>query len=112
MTESQLTSIPDDLLNYPSETEWIEYKKNNFKPEDIGEYISALSNSACLHRKEFGYIIWGIEDQTKKIVGTDFKPRNETVKGQELENWLATNLSPRIDFEIHEFNCKGFPSFV
>ena len=109
MTESQLTSILADLLNYPSETEWIEYKQNNFKPEDIGEYISALSNSACLHRKEFGYIVWGIEDQTKKIVGTDFKPRKKFVKGQELENWLATNLNPRINFEVYEFNYKGFP---
>jgi predicted HTH transcriptional regulator len=82
MTESQLTSTLYDLLNYPSETEWIEYKQNNFKPEDIGEYISALSNSACLHRKKFGYIVWGIKDQTKKIVGTDFRPRTETVKGR------------------------------
>lgn len=109
MTESQLTSILDDLLNYPSETEWIEYKQNNFKPDEIGEYISALSNSACLHKKEFGYIVWGIEDNTKEIVGTTFKPRMTRIKGQELENWLATHLNPRIDFEIHEFNCKGFP---
>ncbi len=96
MTESQLTSILDDLLNHPSETEWIEYKQNNSKPESIGEYISALSNSACLHKKEFGYIIWGVEDQTKKIVGTDFKPRRKTVKGQGARK-LACNQSKPTD---------------
>jgi len=41
-----IISIFPEFLLLPAETEWIEFKKNNYKPEDIGEYISALSNSA------------------------------------------------------------------
>ena len=32
-----------------------------------------------------------------------FKPRLQKVGSQELENWLSTQLDPRIDFEICEF---------
>jgi predicted HTH transcriptional regulator len=35
-----------ELLKLPKETEWVEFKHNNSKPDEIGEYISALSNSA------------------------------------------------------------------
>ena len=34
-------SIVNDLLKYPNETEFLEFKGNNQKPEEIGEYISA-----------------------------------------------------------------------
>ena len=36
-----------ELISLPSETEWLEFKHNNFDPEMIGEDISALANSAA-----------------------------------------------------------------
>lgn len=33
----------------PHEVEWIELKTNFWNPKEIGEYISALSNSATIH---------------------------------------------------------------
>jgi ATP-dependent DNA helicase RecG len=62
-----------------------------------------------LHRKSDGYLIWGIENNTHKVVGTSFKPKTEKVKGQELENWLSTQLAPRIDFQIFEGTVEGLP---
>lgn len=44
----RLASLVRELVNLPAETEWLEFKRNNERPEDIGEYISALSNSAAL----------------------------------------------------------------
>lgn len=41
-------SLIDRLRQLPVETEWLEYKMNNYEPELIGEYISALSNSATI----------------------------------------------------------------
>ena len=38
--------------------EWFEYKENWFQPIALGEYISALSNSAALVGKKYGYFIW------------------------------------------------------
>lgn len=43
-----LQSLVRELAKLPDETEWIEFKCNNKQPQMIGEYISALSNSAAL----------------------------------------------------------------
>jgi len=63
------------LAALPEEAEWVEFKANQKDPEGIGEYISALSNSAALKRKTAAYLIWGVEDQTHRLVGTRFRPR-------------------------------------
>ncbi|MEK7571488.1 MAG: hypothetical protein AAB553_04375 [Patescibacteria group bacterium] len=43
------SEILERLITLPKETEWVEFKQNNSRADDIGEYISALSNGACLH---------------------------------------------------------------
>lgn len=106
MSTDYLIPLLEDLIALPHETEWVEFKENNSKPEHIGQYISAISNSATLQEKPKGYIVWGIEDKTHKVVGTSFMPRLEKVGNQELENWLSTQLSPRIDFRIREFQYQ------
>ncbi|WP_292803682.1 ATP-binding protein [Nostoc sp. NMS7] len=73
----------------------------------IGEYISALSNSAALHCQNTGYIVWGIEDKTHKVVGTQFKPKQAKKGNEELENWLFKLLFPKINFKIHEFTFQS-----
>ena len=69
ITEQQdyYLSLIERLRRLPVETEWLEYKSNNTDPQMIGEYISALSNSAALASKEKGYLIWGIDDATHEI---------------------------------------------
>ena len=96
-----------DLINLPYETEWVEFKQNNFKPDEIGEYISALSNSACLHKKDYGYLVFGIENSTNNVVGTSFKPKEFKIGNEELENWLHKLLEPSIDFRVIETNYNG-----
>ncbi|MEO6637131.1 MAG: ATP-binding protein [Ginsengibacter sp.] len=103
MTKSNLQILLKDLQALPKECEWVEFKVNNSRPEDIGEYISALSNSACYHKKEYGFLVFGIENESHRFLGTKFKPSTEKIGNQELENWLATQLNPRIDFNIFEF---------
>lgn len=97
----------DELLALPAETEWVEFKHNNEKPEEIGEYLSALSNGAALHGKQAGYIVWGIEDGTRRILGTTFQPHRAKVGNEALENWLLRLLTPRIDLMIFEFEHDG-----
>jgi ATP-dependent DNA helicase RecG len=109
----ELVALVDELTALPKETEWVEFKVNKAIPEDIGKYLSALSNSATLHQKEKGYLAFGIEDGTHNVVGTTFKPRQRKVKGQELESWLANNLDPSMNFVIHEFEYKpGVPVVI
>ena len=79
MTQEELIRLLSELRALPSETEWVEFKSNYVNPEEIGEYLSALANSASLHKKEAAYLVWGIEDTTHRVVGTDFKPRLDKV---------------------------------
>ena len=108
--EQYFYSIPGlmhELKALPKETEWIEFKANRADPQEIGEYLSALSNSASLHGKSCGYILWGLEDKTHKIIGTTFRPRQAKIGNEELENWLLTQLDPRVDVRIHEGDIDG-----
>ena len=85
----------------------MEFKHNKAVPDDIGQLISALSNSAALVRKPWGYLVWGVEDATHRIIGTEFKPRQTRVGNEELENWLARLLTPRINFQIYDFSYEN-----
>lgn len=97
-----------DELRGCGELEWIEFKVDYAEPQMIGEYLSALSNGACLHDKEFGYLVFGIDDKTREMIGTTFKPRHAKGKGNEdLEPWLARLLSPRVDFRIFDYDYDG-----
>ena len=80
---------------------------NNSNPNEIGEYISALSNSAVLKNESFGYLIWGVQNKTHEIVGTSFSPKAEKVGNEELENWLLRLLSPKIAINFYEFEVDG-----
>ena len=57
-----LAGLVRELCKLPKETEWVELKVNDAKPQEIGEYISALSNSAALAGKAFAYLVWGVAD--------------------------------------------------
>lgn len=95
-------SLIERLRLLPEETEWLEYKVNNFEPELIGEYISALSNSAAICDREKAYLVWGINNETHEIDGTAFAPRKAKKGNEEIENWLAGGLNPRVDFKFIE----------
>lgn len=102
METHELNILIQELTALPHESEWVEFKKNNSNPQKIGEYISALANSACIENKEFAYLIFGVNDDNHKIVGTTFRPKKEKIGNQELENWLTTQLNPPTGFYIHE----------
>ena len=107
MTISELKNIVFELSKETKEQEWFEFKLNNkLDNQTIGEYISALSNSACLQNRDFGYLIWGVNDNTHEIEGTKVSLKNKKVGNQELEFWFNLNLQPKIDFSIHEFEYE------
>ena len=100
-------TLEELIALYKKESEWIEFKVDNEKPEMIGEYISALANAATLHDMQKAYLIYGIEDETLDLIGTKFKPKITKKGNEELENWLHRLLEPNIDFTIYEFECQG-----
>ena len=112
MQEKNLHDLLYELLQQNGENPWLEFKSNvasqkaSVTPEGIGEYISALANGATISNKDFGYLILGIEDQTQRIIGTNFKPSSFKLSNQEYEIWLRNMIYPKINFEIFEFTCE------
>ncbi len=72
----------------------------------MGEYISALSNSAAIMGKKFAYFVWGINDKNHEIVGTSFNC-NQDVNHEPLKHYLARQFSPDINFTFEELLMEG-----
>lgn len=52
-----IISIIEELRAYDTEREWFEFKENWFNSNELGEYISALANSAAIDGKKYAYFV-------------------------------------------------------
>lgn len=102
-----LVSLVRELCKVTGESEWVEFKVNVREPEEVGEYISALANSAALVGKAFAYVVWGISDRDHSVVGTSFDPSVARVGNEALENWLLRLLEPRLNFRFFQVPMDG-----
>jgi len=100
MTQVALLELVDRLCARRREGMTVEFKMNLRDPDQIGEYISALANSAALEGAERAWLIWGIDDSAV-VRGTSFDPFVEKVKNQSLIMWLQHQTAPKADFEFH-----------
>lgn len=113
MNIEDLEQLIKELRALPKESDWVEFKGSNWNPDKLGSNISALSNAALLQGKRNGYIVYGIEDGSHDIIGTDFNPDTTKIKSQEIENYIATQLQPRTSFNIfkHTIDNKDIVVF-
>ena len=100
--ENEKITILQYLLSLRTENEWLECKHNNTDPDMIGEYISALVNSAILEGQDKAYLIYGVDNDTKEPIGTTFNFKSAKKGNQELENYILTQLEPRINFKVFD----------
>ena len=85
----------DKLLDYllnQGESEFIEFKSNNYNALNMGQLISALANGAVLKKKDEAYLVMGVSNNLE-VVGTTFDPESHKEKSQPIQNYFATNLS-------------------
>lgn len=95
-------------LRFRHEDEVVEFKKaeSNFDFDDLGKYFSALSNEANLRNQEFAWMVFGVHDKTREIIGTTYK--NSLISLQKLKQDLAQHLTDYNTFrEIHELQIEG-----
>ena len=103
MNVEDLKALLEELQSLPSETEWVEFKKarSNFDSRKLGKYFSALGNEANLKSRPYGWLIFGVEDKTRKIIGTHYRPNRSNLDSLKAE--MANKTTNRITFlEIHE----------
>ena len=90
--EQTIQSIFDDL-RYHCENEVVEFKKaeNGFDFDDLGMYFSALSNEANLRGMDFAWLVFGVHDKSREVVGTSYK--NGAKSLQRLKHDLAQHTT-------------------
>ena len=89
------------------ESERVEFKEasNDYKTGEIAKYFSALSNEANLRGKERAWLVFGVNDKTRKITGTNFRPDHEQL--QSLKGQIK-QITGSISFvDIHEVEVEG-----
>ena len=71
MNIESIRQIFDNLLHCP-ENEVIEFKeaKTSYDFRKIGKYFSALSNEANLKEKDVAWLVFGVVDKSREIVGS------------------------------------------
>lgn len=104
-----LAGLVRELCKLVHETEWLEFKVDNADPQEIGEYLSALANAAAYNGKAFAYLVWGVEDETHRVVGTRFAPATCRKGNEPLESWLLRLLTPKIHFRFYELTLEDLP---
>ena len=103
----QLNNLLEELLQ-SYENECVEFKeaKNDFDSKKLGKYFSAIANEANLRGKEYGWLIFGVEDKEHLIVGTQY--RNGTKSLNSVKKEIAKNTTQQISFiEIYELEKEG-----
>ena len=102
MNSAALTALLGELIA-AWESEVVEFKRagDGFSTDDIGKYFSALANEANLRGAERAWLVFGVHNKTRSVVGTDY--RREPERLQSLKQQIAENTTPRITLrDIHE----------
>ena len=108
MSDEAMVELLLSLAQLPEETEWLEFKTDNSDATAVARDISALANSAAYSGRSCAYKIWGIDDQSRELVGTSFRPLSQKVKGNQLlPIWLKRVLSPNATYEFSETHHSG-----
>jgi ATP-dependent DNA helicase RecG len=79
------------------ENEVVEFKQasNDYDKDRIGQYFSAISNEANLKGLKHGWLVFGVHNKTRKVVGTDYRNK----RGLEtLIHEVAQNTTGAITF--------------
>jgi ATP-dependent DNA helicase RecG len=92
------------MLSQRCENELVEFKeaKGNYDTHKLGQYFSAISNEANLKNKQYGWLIFGVQDKDHKIVGTNYKNTKalENLK-QEISEKTTGGITFMDIFEVY-----------
>jgi len=107
MDQNGYCQILFDLLN-TWENEVVEFKEagKDYSTDKIGQYFSALANEANLRSVEKAWLVFGVQNQTRSLVGTEFRAQQKHL--QSLKMQIAADTEPSITMRnIIECPVKG-----
>lgn len=97
MTQEDLKQLLAQLIKQ-WESEIVEFKAggNDFNTHDIGKYFSALSNEANLRNLDCAWLVFGICNTTKGIIGTNYRLNHDRLQSLKLQ--ITDDTEPAITF--------------
>ena len=102
MDQTHLQTLLNNLIA-SWENEVIEFKQagKDYSTDDIGKYFSALANEANLREEEAAWLVFGVHNKTRQVVGSDYRLQYERLQSTKMQ--IAENTEPSITFRnIHE----------
>lgn len=102
MNQPALNTLLEGLI-HTWENEVVEFKQagNDYDTNKIGEYFSALSNEANLRGLERAWLVFGVSNKTRGVVGTSYREDPERLHS--LKQQVAQSTEPSVTFrDIHE----------
>lgn len=97
------------------ENEVVEFKEagKDYDKNKIGEYFSAISNEANLKGLQFGWLIFGVRNKSKEIIGSDYRNKKNGLDAlkQEISIGTTGGISFIEIFEIYPI-VEGEPRRV
>lgn len=69
------------------ENEVVEFKrgKDGFSSSELGKYVSALANEANLRGKARGWLVFGVENGSRSVVGSSYKENEEHLQADKMQ---------------------------
>ena len=104
MSPARLSQLLSKLIA-TWENEVVEFKQagNDYSTDDIGKYFSALANEANLRGTESAWLVFGVTNKTRSVVGSDYRLQSERLHSLKMQ--IAENAEPRMTFrDIHELH--------
>ena len=101
-TQAQLQELLAALIR-GWEGECVEFKEanDNISTSEVGKYFSALANEANLRGLDSAWLVFGVKNSTRKVVGTIYRPDRDRLHS--LKQQIADGCDPSATFrEIHE----------
>jgi ATP-dependent DNA helicase RecG len=106
MTEIELHKLLLELTALSSENEVVEFKeaKESYDFDKMGKYFSALSNEANLKGHPCAWLVFGVEDKTHRIVGSNYRTDRKRLHSlkKEIGDKTTQNISFIDIYELHE----------
>jgi ATP-dependent DNA helicase RecG len=107
INDELLLTLRGLIANWENEVAEFKQASNDYKQDLIGQYFSALSNEAKLKGLQHSWLVFGVHNKTREIVGTDYRNTQglDTLKHEIAQNTTCGMTFTDI-FEVYDGNKR------
>ncbi len=86
MDQAVLAALVTELIsNWESEVVEFKRGKDGFQSSDLGRYVTALANEANLRGRDRAWLVFGVDDKKRVVVGTSYKESPAQLQADKMQ---------------------------